>query len=464
MPIRPPAASLPPLTVATVSAEARLAYVLLHFQQAFDDETQLVFNQMVKNGSLTIAEGAGNFFAEMKPYPPAPNWREWQGQRLPFFFDAHPDQPLLMLGASTAHINADIIAGAFYLLSGWQEYFSGARDQHGRFPYAASVQQQYGFVALPVVNYYFDVLKTAVEHVSGQVLRPRRWAGAAPFAGFITHDVDNLHGGWGSAARARLRGGQPAAMAKLAWDKATGRPAPWNNLEQVQAATARFGAPSTFFVLSNKQMAPNGTANADYESDTPAFRRRLKALADNGAEIAIHGSYGTADDLAALREEIVHFQPLRPLGNRFHYLCWEPRRTPKVLAQAGVRYDSTLGFAEHFGFRNSYCLPFFPFDFTQGRAHSFLEIPLNVMDATLHHPRYLQLRPEEMLPAIRPMLAEIERFGGVVTVLWHNENFDPTNEVNGPQQFAELMGYLQEHGAAFLTGSEIMRHLCQTSD
>jgi peptidoglycan/xylan/chitin deacetylase (PgdA/CDA1 family) len=131
-----------------------------------------------------------------------------------------------------------------------------------------------------------------------------------------------------------------------------------------------------------------------------------------------------------------------------------------VVANAGFAYDSTLGFAEHYGFRHSYCLPFFPFDFTRGEAHSFLEIPLNVMDVTLHHPNYLQLRPEEMRAALDPMLAEIERFGGVATVLWHNENFDPANQTNGPRQFAELLNYLQQQGATFRTGSQIVAELC----
>jgi peptidoglycan/xylan/chitin deacetylase (PgdA/CDA1 family) len=82
------------------------------------------------------------------------------------------------------------------------------------------------------------------------------------------------------------------------------------------------------------------------------------------------------------------------------------------------------------------------------------------MDATLHHPQYLRLRSREVMPALRPMLAEIKRFGGVATVLWHNENFDPANQTNGPRQFAELLNYLQQQGATFRTGSQIVAELC----
>ena len=104
-------------------------------------------------------------------------------------------------------------------------------------------------------------------------------------------------------------------------------------------------------------------------------------------------------------------------GNRFHYLRFEPQQTPDLLDQAQIAYDSTLGFSEHFGFRHGTCFPFYLFNFKTNKAYPFLEIPLQVMDATLHHPNYLQLTAGEILPAIAPMLAEIKKFGGCFTWL-----------------------------------------------
>ncbi|MGI4886771.1 MAG: DUF7033 domain-containing protein [Janthinobacterium lividum] len=452
MPATPAAPALPP--VAPVTAAGRLAYVWAHFARVFPDAPAGTLGYAGSGAAVTVANQADEFFSQTQPYPDEPNWRDWLGQRIPFFFDEGAGA-LLTLTPGRAKISTDVISAAFYLLSGWQEYFSDARDQHGRFPYAASVQARHGFVALPVVNYYFDVLKTAIEHATGQVLRPHAWGPGAPFAAFVSHDVDSLRGGWGTAARHLLRRGQLFQLLRLAGRRVRRAPGPWDNLEHVQAETARYGAPSTFFILGDTRPAANGVRNADYNIDQPAFRQRLARLAAAGAEIASHGSYGTAEDFVDLQEEIIPFQPIEPRGNRFHYLCWNPTGTPNVLALAGVDYDSTLGFAEHFGFRNSYCHPFFPFNFQHGRAHDFLEIPLNVMDATLHHPSYLQLGPGEILPALAPMLAEVEKFGGVASVLWHNQNFDPANAANGPRQFHEIMGWLRSRGAAFLTGTEI---------
>ena len=454
-----PSTALPPIASKFISAEKRLTYVLGHFWRAYETTPTVTIGYPDTLPQLEITEGDGGFFHRSHPYPPAPAWHEWQGQRIPVFFDAQPQKPLLeLLPGGRAILHADLISAAFYLLSGWQEYFCEERDEHGRFPYAASVQRQYGFVAVPVVNYYFDILRTAVEHITGTKLSARRWgANRAPFAAFITHDVDNCQSAWKAEGKAALRGGQFIRFGRLLLRRLQGRDA-WNNLEEVQAETHRWGAKSTFFFLGNSHRSPNGTPNADYNLSTALFQQRIKNLAQAGAEIATHGSLGTAQNAPQLQAEKAKL-PIPPLGNRFHYLSWEPRHTPQLLAAARFAYDSTLGFAEHFGFRNSYCLPFYPFDFEHGKAFNFLEIPLNVMDATLHHPKYLQLEPAEILPALTPMFQEIEKFGGVCTVLWHNENFAPQNQTNGPQQFADLMHYLRGQDAAFVNGADILQHL-----
>ncbi|GAB3634616.1 hypothetical protein GCM10027422_02060 [Hymenobacter arcticus] len=448
--------TLPPLVPVSVSTETRLAYVLDHFRLAYPGAPAVLVGYANHQPQVEIAAGSGQFFAEAQPYPAAPNWRDWQGQRVPFLFDNSPEKPLLVLQDDKAFIGADIISAAFYLLSGWQEYFSTERDQHGRFPYAASVQKLYDFVTLPVVNYYFDILKTAIEHVSKQVLNPRRWGSQqADFAAFISHDIDNLRSAWKAPAKAALKQRKLSLFSKLAWQHFT-QPDAWDNLEAVAAATAQYGAKSTFFILPTHKKSANGTPNADYRL-TSKLKQRLWQLEKQGCELGLHNAIGTSTGQIGISSKEI---PFNAAGCRFHYLSWEPRITPVIVTFSPIAtdtfiYDSTLGFAEHFGFRHSFCLPFYPFNFSHAEAFGFLEIPLNVMDATLHHPNYLQLQPAEMLPALQPVFAEIKRFGGVASVLWHNENFDPANTRNGPQQFHEIMAHLQQQGAAFLTGSEV---------
>jgi hypothetical protein len=384
---------LPPVPV---SAEVRLAYVLQHFYLAYPGAPMVSIGYAGIQPQVEVAEVDTSFFTTNAPYPAPPQWREWQGRQVPFFFDNAPAAPLLALQENRAFISADIISAAFYLLSGWQEYFSGERDQHGRFPYAASVQKKYGFVALPVVNYYFDVLRTAIEQVSGQTLQLRRWGPQqAEFAAFISHDVDNLYSAWKAPAKAALQQRQVGHFGKLLWQHLTQADA-WDNLEAVAAQVAQYGGRSTFFMLGAKGKAANGTPNADYHLSGQLSR--LRHLGVQGFEINLHGSIGTAADAIRLEAEMENALQYEGNGLRFHYLSWEPRHTPTAVdVSACFGYDTTLGFAEHFGFRHSYCQPFYPFNFERSEATDFLEIPLNVMDATLHHPNYLQLAPSEIL-------------------------------------------------------------------
>jgi len=447
---------LPPLPATTsVSQETRLAYVLSHFRRAYEAVPEVAIGYSGQKTEVEIADGAGSFFTSQQPYPAAPHLREWQGRQIPVFFDADPAKPLLELQPNRrAYMHADLISAAFYLLSGWQEYFSDERDQHGRFPFSASVQHLYGFVAVPVVNYYFDVLKTAVEHVTGQTLHSRRWANGSPFATFVTHDIDELHSAWKAPAKAALRSGNLLKFGRYLWHHFT-QPDAWDNLELVQQTVAGYGAKSTFFFLPKHHKSPKGILNADYP--IAAILPRIRALEGAGAEIRLHASIGTATNIDQLLQEASSgiSTSNTVAGIRFHYLQWEPRITPSLIDDLAFEYDSTLGFAEHFGFRNSYCLPFNPFDFANKQRHRFQEFPLNVMDATLHHPNYLQLAPNEILPALLPMFREIERFGGVCTLLWHNDHFDPANETTGPRQFAELMQYLRSRNTTFVNGHDI---------
>ena len=447
-----PAPTLPPPAPAPVSAETRLAYVLRHFGLAYPGAPAVAIGYAATRPQVEVADRSDDFFSGINPYPSAPRWREWQGRLVPFFFDNSTEKPLLVFEENRVFISADIISAAFYLLSGWQEYFSGERDQFRRFPYAASVQKIYNFVTLPVVNYYFDVLRTAVEHVSGQALTPRRWGSRqAEFAAFISHDVDRLRNAWKAPAKAALQRGKFGLFGQLLWQHLT-RPDAWDNLEEVAATVAEYGARSTFFILPSTEKAADGTPNADYTLTT-ALAQRFHALRQQGCQVAMHGSLGTATNALKLHDESENNYLVG--GLRFHYLSWAPRYTPFVVEETGFKYDSTLGFAEHVGFRHSYCQPFYPFNFSAGRAATFLEIPLVLMDTTLHHPNYLQLNPEEILPFLQPVFNEIKKLGGVATILWHNENFDPNNTQNGPRQFHEIMTHLQQLGAAFLTGHEI---------
>ena len=99
------------------------------------------------------------------------------------------------------------------------------------------------------------------------------------------------------------------------------------------------------------------------------------------------------------------------------------KKTLEVLEQTALKYDATLGFAEHIGFRRGTCFPFYLYDFKRKQISTILEFPLIIMDTTLIHAKYMKISQHETLHQIEPLIAEVKKFHGVLSVLWHNTSF-----------------------------------------
>lgn len=314
---------------------------------------------------------------------------------------------------------------------------------------------------MPVVNYYFEMLREALEHAYKVPLKANRW-GSSPFATCLTCDVDRLHSAWKIAGLQELKKGRLTGFASLLVKKLFWKDA-WDNLDQVAATASGFGARLSFFFLPACKKVKQHP-NADYSITSPAIQKQIKQLASKGHEIGLHSSFGTAQDLSQLQRE-QNMLPVQAQGNRFHYLCHDPEVTPKVLEKSKLAFDTTLGFAEHIGFRNSYCLPFYPYDFKNNKPYTYLELPLLLMDTTLFHPNYMHLQSAKVMERLQPMLQEVARFHGICTLLWHNENFSRYSAIPTPtggpmwcEVLDQLLRYLVQQNTLFLTCADAMAH------
>ncbi|KAA3438578.1 polysaccharide deacetylase family protein [Rufibacter hautae] len=429
-------------------------YVFFHFQRLYHLPSPLEVSYGLDGRSrVQITPTSSAFLEGQQPHPGALVWKDWRGTTIPLFFDENIDRPWFTQdNQGQVIVHFDVVASAFYLLSGWQEFYSTERDEFNRFPYRASVQNLHGFITKPIVNYYLEILREAVSLAYGQEIKPRLWSGR-PFATCLTHDIDYCQSAWKVAGKPALQQGNLQLFFRLAQQKLTGQDA-WFNFSQVAQELQHLNAKGTFFFLPETDTY-EGHPNADYDVSDPRIQKEVKRLAAAGHEIGVHGSHGTGSNPRQLQTEREKL-PLPVSGNRFHYLRFDPVKTPAVLEELGFAYDSTLGFPEHYGFRNSYCHPFRLFNFKDRRMSPVWELPLNLMDVTLNHPKYLQLPPQEVLPAITPMLEEIIKFHGTFTLLWHNENFSPYGLKGGLQMFREITGFLQERQTGFFTAGEVI--------
>ena len=165
-----------------------------------------------------------------------------------------------------------------------------------------------------------------------------------------------------------------------------------------------------------------------YDLNKPELQELLHRIHRRGHVIGLHASYDSFRSSQTLKKELDFLLSsarragvtLEAVGGRQHYLRWENPTTWRSWEQAGLTYDTTVGFAEHAGFRCGTCRDFPAFDLLESRKLDLRERPLVLMDATLKD--YLKLGPEEMVNQMRNLWAAVKGVGGTLEVLIHNCN------------------------------------------
>ena len=392
---------------------------------------------------LPLREETLAYFADRSPYPPEQaRWRHWQGESWPVLFGGEDQE------------EDDLVASAFFWLAGWQEHTTAVRDQHGRFPHAASLQARWGTAARPAVEVYRAWLGEQLAAL-GLPVRRRRW-GAHTWALCPTHDIDYFRKGRLGALRRELGLGAPGETPKAPPDvrmrriaRAAGaalRPGDVYRaaLDRMPRETLQRGGRGTYFFKTGAH-GPHDAQSAPNPRD---LRRYIAALEEAGFEVGLHPSYHAHTHAGYLWHEKERLEALtaQPVASvRQHYLRYEMPATPRLHEAAGFRVDATLGFAEHEGFRHATCLPFPLFDIGRNAPLDVWEMPLALMDAALFNRRHLS--PAEAQQATDELLRTCKRFGGVGVMLWHNVLWDEEDHAGWGRHFLQTLDRARAQGA-----------------
>ncbi|HXC36322.1 MAG TPA: hypothetical protein VNV43_10635 [Candidatus Acidoferrales bacterium] len=212
-------------------------------------------------------------------------------------------------------------------------------------------------------------------------------------------------------------------------------------------------ANSTFFVIPKKgepgldaRGNRQGRRAASY--DAAEHLDLLRKLQVAGNEIGLHGIDAWRDCTSGRQEQeiICRLTGVAETGVRMHWLFFN-EESPSVLEAAGFSYDSTVGYNQTIGYRAGATQVFKPMNATK-----LLELPMHVMDTALFYPNYLNLTPGQAQEAIRPLIENAVRFGGALTVNWHDRSVAP--ERLWDSSYAQLLDELRSAGACFLTAGQ----------
>ena len=213
------------------------------------------------------------------------------------------------------------------------------------------------------------------------------------------------------------------------------------------------GRPSTYFVIpSRNNPGLNSTGRAPYfraagyeGKDIVDAIRKLRTA---GCEVGLHGIDAWRDSTKG-KDELETIRSLTgdsEIGVRMHWLYYD-QQSPAMLEAAGASYDSTLGYNGTVGYRAGTTQAYKPLNVIR-----MLELPLHIMDSAMFFPDHLDLSPKEAKKRMAEIVENAVRFGGALTINWHDRSIAPERQWGG--SYRDLIDELKDRGAWFATAGQ----------
>ncbi len=226
---------------------------------------------------------------------------------------------------------------------------------------------------------------------------------------------------------------------------------PWDQFDRYLAIEE--DASSTFFVIPFKS-EPGQNAEGHKEPKRAAayaladIADNIHALVRRGREVAAHGidAWRDARKGRAELERVRQYTDEKEIGVRMHWL-YLAETSFAVLEEAGYSYDSTVGYNGAVGYRAGTTQVYRPLD-----VEHLLELPMHLMDTALFFPSHMHLSPRRAKARVRQLIDNAERFGGVLTINWHDRSLAP--ERLWDRFYIELVRELKARGAWLPTAAE----------
>ena len=346
--------------------------------------------------------------------------------------------PNVEVGKDRCEIGIDILGSCFFMLSRYEELISSERDEHQRFPASASIASKQGFLHRPVVNEYLEILWVCCRRLWPMLERKIR-----KFRVMVTADVDEPYAAGVKDWRRQLRQSLGDVLKRKSPRKAIVGLGSFFKARKGDFSLDRHlkmfdwmmdinegggNIVEFYFIVDHSDHSRDGS----YDIDEPVIRDLLDKIHDRGHRIGLHPSYNTfrcgmqlKKEVAILRR-VLDEQGIRQeqLGGRQHFLRWDPAETARNWSDAGLDYDSSLGFADHAGFRCGTCYEYDLYDLRHRRGLHVKERPLVAMEVTFFNRAYMGMGAgPEAQDYMRKLKDVCRRFDGDFVLLWHNSTF-----------------------------------------
>jgi len=334
----------------------------------------------------------------------------------------------------------DLFAGAFFMLTRWEECVGSAVDLHARFPAQDALVVKSGCILRPIVDEYVAVLLSWLIEL-GYAVPPQK----NKFRIVPTCDVDMpfywlrkpiwkvLASEW---KKEKKFSSFNSTLKKIKAVSNKTDADPYDQFDYMMSLAEKNGHRFTFNMLVGGISQYEGY----YDLKDPEIKVLMKSFRERGHHIGLHPSYNSfLDPKLMIEEKMMLTKALNMAINtsRQHYLRFAVPGTWRHLADIGLQEDSTMGYAAEPGFRCGTSRAYPVFDVGLRKTLSLLESPLLVMDVSLRN--YKKLNPEGSIALCQQIMDQVKKHDGEFVFLWHNSNL---SDVEGWGEWRAVFEYL----------------------
>lgn len=329
----------------------------------------------------------------------------------------------------------DIFASSFFMLTRWEEYVNGIRDNHERFPGVESIAYKNNFLHRPVVNEYVEMLWNMLRYLKlGGERKGRK------FELVLTHDIDYLLYPKGKYSRALLGdilkrrnlGMAQTRIKYLLFDD------PFERYDWLMTQGEKIGVKSHFYFMASTLISPLG--DTTYYVNKNKFKKIIADIVSRKHVIGFHPGYYSYIDENVWKSEKIALeraidQPV--IEGRQHYLKVKMPDTLNIWDKNDMLVDSSLGYADREGFRCGTGDEYPVFDFLNRKQMRLSERPLIVMEGTLCGGQNYSL--EQSLAVCKYYIGICKKYNSQLTLLFHNSSFENINWFGWDGLYVELL-------------------------
>jgi hypothetical protein len=335
------------------------------------------------------------------------------------------------------YLGIDIFGSIFFMLTRYEEVLSIKNlDSKDRFPAKESIAYKANFLHRPIVNEYIEIMWSLFSRLWPYIQRRKK-----KFQMIITHDVDAPYEFAFKSIYKIIRITLGKIYRKksfiagvnvfLSWYKVRmgqDHIDPYYTFDWIMDQEEKANLKSAFYFISDRS---SKSQDCDYSIYHQRLRDLLRKINSRGHEIGFHYSYNSYTDPQQTKKEVIILKEILKnegieqsvFGGRQHCLRFKIPDSFQNIEDAGVNYDSSMGYPDLCGFRCGVCFSFPVFSLLTRKQLKLYEYPLIVQESTVMSSRYMNIKDCDKV--IKLMLGYkniCKTFSGDFVFLWHNSN------------------------------------------